>query len=91
MLTGFHLRTAPTSPPDPLLSIAAPRPAQDAGAALTPLSDAELSLALLLRDGGRKGWLSFRDWAHWWAGRQPWDEQGAAGGQQGEDRQLQQQ
>ncbi|KAG2488497.1 hypothetical protein HYH03_013000 [Edaphochlamys debaryana] len=38
---------------------------QEAGYAR--LSPAELSLALLLVDPDRKGWLSFRDWAVWWA------------------------
>ncbi|KAG2429631.1 hypothetical protein HXX76_010862 [Chlamydomonas incerta] len=39
---------------------------QEAGA--PGLSPTELSLVLLLHDPDKKGWLSFRDWATWWAG-----------------------
>ncbi|KXZ45092.1 hypothetical protein GPECTOR_58g541 [Gonium pectorale] len=42
---------------------------QEAG--FPPLTESERALALLLADPDKKGWLSFRDWATWWANSPP--------------------
>ncbi|GFR40386.1 hypothetical protein Agub_g936, partial [Astrephomene gubernaculifera] len=56
---------------------------QAAGAPALP--PCELTLALLLHDGDKKGWLSFRDWVTWWVKEGEWSRGGGEGRQEEEE------